>query len=136
EAKLRNWLYKVAASVCLKKHRSRNRPERELFLEDLKPAGGPETSPDIPDWSHSPVENLMNDELRARLARAVARLPHPYRLVFNLRDFEGFSTEETARILDLTPQAVKTRLHRARAFLRKELADYYAGGAGAGEVGG
>ncbi|MFH1139243.1 MAG: sigma-70 family RNA polymerase sigma factor [Pseudomonadota bacterium] len=135
ETKLRNWIYRLASSACIRRRRGKNQPERELSLEALRPGHEEDGStPDIPDWSTSPVESLVNEELRERLARAVERLPGKYRLVFNLRDLEGFSTAEVAEMLKLTPQAVKTRLHRARAFLRNELAEYYQGdGAPKGE---
>jgi RNA polymerase sigma-70 factor (ECF subfamily) len=56
---------------------------------------------------------------------AVARLDSKYRTVFKLRDVEGFSIESTARMLELGVPAVKTRLHRARLHLRRELASYF-----------
>jgi RNA polymerase sigma-70 factor, ECF subfamily len=125
ETKLKNWLYRLASSACIKKRRGKNRPERELSLEDVMPRHEHGAPPEIPDWTNNPVDDLMNSELRDHLTAAVKGLPHKYRLVFNLRDIEGFSTQETAEILDMTPQAVKTRLHRARAFLRGELAGYF-----------
>ena len=125
EAKLKNWLFKLASSACIKKRRGKNRPDRELSLEELRPGDGDGPPSEPPDWSQSPVEELLNEELRAHLAEAVGRLPQKYRLVFVLRDLEGFGTQETADMLNIKPQAVKTRLHRARAFLRKELAEYY-----------
>jgi len=59
---------------------------------------------------------------------AVLSLPTKYRLVFNLRDVEGFNTEETAEILGISPQSVKTRLHRARFFLREKISNHYVEG--------
>jgi RNA polymerase sigma-70 factor, ECF subfamily len=126
ETKLKNWLYRLASSVCIKKRRGKNRPDRELPLEATMRGGrdgGKE--PEIPDWSQNPVDELLNDELRKHLNSAIQNLPHKYRLVFNLRDLEGFNTQEVADMLNVTPQTVKTRLHRARAFLRSELEDYY-----------
>jgi RNA polymerase sigma-70 factor (ECF subfamily) len=55
------------------------------------------------------------------LERAISSLPDPYRLVFVLRDVEEMSTAEAAESLGLTEDNVKTRLHRARALLRKHL---------------
>ena len=125
EAKLKNWLFRLASSACIKKRRGKNRPDRELSLEDVHPGHDESLPDDIPDWAGNPAQSLINDELKERLAEAVGKLPHKYRLVFSLRDLEGFSTAETADMLDLTPQAVKTRLHRARAYLRNDLAGYY-----------
>ncbi|MBU1902994.1 MAG: hypothetical protein KJ573_05320 [Proteobacteria bacterium] len=53
---------------------------------------------------------------------------HKYRLVFTLRDIEGFSTQETAEILGISAQSVKTRLHRARLFLREKISATYREG--------
>lgn len=125
ETKLKNWLYRLASTACLRRRRGKNNPDHELSLEDTRPDSQEGPNPDIPDWSTSPAEELMTSELREHLTNAIGLLPEKYRLVFNLRDLEGFSTEETAEILDLSPQNVKTRLHRARAFLRNNLVDYY-----------
>ena len=133
ETKLRNWLYRLASTACIRKRRGSRKPEAELSLDELRPPrreGGPM---EIPDWSQSPVDQLMNDELRQHLKAAVGRLPQKYRLVFNLRDLDGFSTQDVADMLDVTPQTVKTRLHRARAFLRNELARYYQDGGRTGD---
>ena len=59
--------------------------------------------------------------MRAVLERAVDRLPPPFRAVFMLREVEGMDTGETADLLALKPETVKTRLHRARRLLRREL---------------
>ena len=126
ETKLKNWLFRLASSACIRRRRGKNKPERELSIESLRPGHQDGPPPEIPDWSQNPAEALINEELRTRLAQAVRNLPHKYRLVFTLRDLEGFNTAEVAEVLGLTPQAVKTRLHRARAFLRMDLADYYA----------
>jgi RNA polymerase sigma-70 factor (ECF subfamily) len=125
DTKLKNWLYRIASSACIKKRRGKNRPERQLPLEAVAPSREDGPPPDIPDWTTNPADELMNDELRNRLAAAVHQLPHKYRLVFTLRDLEGFSTNEVGNMLNITPQAVKTRLHRARAFLRNDLEEYY-----------
>lgn len=63
----------------------------------------------------------MDRELRHYLEKAIDRLPMHYRTVFTLREVQGLSTSETAEILDMREQAVKTRLHRARAMLRDDL---------------
>ncbi|MBI2001967.1 MAG: hypothetical protein HYS69_12405, partial [candidate division NC10 bacterium] len=56
---------------------------------------------------------------------AIDRLPREYKIVLVLRDVEGFSAEETAEMLKLSVPAVKSRLHRARVFVRRELAGYF-----------
>ena len=78
----------------------------------------------MPAWVREPESHLLNGELREVIDRAVHRLPSPYRLVFVLRDQEGFSTRETGEIMGLSQGAVKTRLHRARAYMAREIKDY------------
>lgn len=126
ETKLKNWLYKIAANACRRKRRKKKgEPDYELSLEALLPGDGDGGYYEIPDWSEDPSENLLQSELKQVIGEAVVALPPKYRMVFNLRDMEGFSTEETANILDITPQAVKTRLHRARLFLRESISERY-----------
>jgi RNA polymerase sigma-70 factor (ECF subfamily) len=76
---------------------------------------------DIVDWAVSPAIITENNELKKILDDAIEKLPADYRIVFLLRDVEGLSTEETGKIVDLSVPAVKSRLHRARAFLRNEI---------------
>ena len=126
ETRLKNWLFKIAANACYRKRRKKKgEPDFELSLEALLPGDGAAGQYDIPDWSSDPSERLLQSELKQVIGEAVRALPPKYRMVFNLRDMEGFSTEETASILEITPQAVKTRLHRARLFLRKEISERY-----------
>ncbi|MBW1721214.1 MAG: sigma-70 family RNA polymerase sigma factor [Deltaproteobacteria bacterium] len=126
ETKLKNWLFKIAANACYRKRRKKKfEPDRELSLEEL---GNPDKGPqafEIPDWSNNPSDDLLRTELKEVIAAAIVKLPPKYRMVFNLRDLQGFNTEETAEILGITPQSVKTRLHRARLFLRKEISGHY-----------
>jgi RNA polymerase sigma-70 factor (ECF subfamily) len=69
----------------------------------------------------SPQEALENKELRQILDRAIGKLPRKYRMVLVLRDMEGLSAKEVGGILGVNERAVKSRLHRARLFVRKEL---------------
>ncbi|NLH60127.1 MAG: sigma-70 family RNA polymerase sigma factor, partial [Ignavibacteriales bacterium] len=75
----------------------------------------------IVDWSTLTIKQLENNELREILDRAINKLTPEYRMVFTLRDVEQLSIEETSKITGLSVSAIKSRLHRARAFLRKEL---------------
>jgi len=75
----------------------------------------------IADWKVTPDRVAENNELKAILDESIKKLAPEYRVVFLLRDVEGLSTEETAKIVELSVPAVKSRLHRARAFLRDEL---------------
>ena len=80
---------------------------------------------DTPTWAHEPINSLLNRELSEQIETAVSQLPESYRMVLVLRDMEGFSTQETARILTLSEANVKVRLHRARLFVRDALKEYY-----------
>ena len=75
----------------------------------------------VADWKSLPYKSIENVELRKILDDAIKKLSPDYRIVFLLRDVEGLSTEETGKITELSVPAVKSRLHRARAFLRKEI---------------
>jgi RNA polymerase sigma-70 factor (ECF subfamily) len=74
-----------------------------------------------PSPAPDPESDAAGTEMRGILEAAVAALPESYRTVFVLRAVEDLSTEETAESLEISPDAVKTRLHRARGLLRKEL---------------
>ena len=129
ETKLRNWLFKIAARVCQKKRRKRKyEPDQELSLEALGQLNGSEGTFDIPDWSQLPSDEVLTAELKQVIQDAIVSLPPKYRFVFNLRDIQGFNTEETAEIMGISTQSVKTRLHRARLFLRKKIASRYREG--------
>jgi RNA polymerase sigma-70 factor (ECF subfamily) len=75
-------------------------------------------------WHRTPLDDAMSKELRLTLDGAIQKLPLDYRMVFILRDLEGKSAEETAAILKLSIPAVKSRLRRARVFLREQLHEY------------
>jgi RNA polymerase sigma-70 factor (ECF subfamily) len=125
ETKLKNWLFKIASSACIKKRRKKKcEPDHELSL-DAFPSDGGNITYQIPDWSNDPSDVFMRGEMKQIMDAAIQALPHKNKLVFNLRDIEGFSTKETADILDISVESVKTRLHRARRFLREKIAKAY-----------
>ena len=126
ETKFKNWLYKIASSVCIKKRRkSKFAPDRELSLDEFFPTDEAHAAAELPDWAAAPLDKVLNDELSEILKKAILSLPKKYRVVILLRDMEGFTTEETAQITNVTPANVKVRLHRARLFLREKLREYY-----------
>jgi len=126
ETKFKNWLYRIAASTCIKKMRkSKFAPEREISLEEFIPKEEAEAQEQVPEWALLPLDKLLNEELSRMINQATLSLPEKYRLVIVLRDIEGFSTAETAHILNLSPSNVKVRLHRARLFLRDKLKGYF-----------
>jgi len=73
----------------------------------------------------TPLENVMNDELRTVLESSLARLPEKYRLVFVMREVEEMSISETMECLSLTESNVKVRLNRAKEMLRNSLSSHY-----------
>ena len=117
KSKLSTWLYRIVMNHCLmdlrkKKHNFISLDDDESDIPEDKL---------IPDWSNVPSDIAENAELKKILDEAINKLPLDYRVVFVLRDVNGLSTEETASITELSVPAVKSRLHRARAFLRNEL---------------
>lgn len=130
KSKFSTWLYSIVANNCLMKRRrsklerssvSLDEPERPRHHDD---SDGEEKHQSLPSWEPSPLEGVMKKELRNLLDGAIQKLPVDYRLVFILRDIEGQSTEDVARIMKLSVPAVKSRLRRARVFLREQLDDY------------
>jgi RNA polymerase sigma-70 factor, ECF subfamily len=133
------WLFQIAKNACLMKQRkSRFAPESELSLESLRPdrAPGPESpseeiengvkserdpESEIADWSTVPEDLAIDSELGRIVRLAIDELPGMYRSVVLLRDVQGLTTAEAADILQVSPDTVKTRLHRARLALRNHL---------------
>jgi RNA polymerase sigma-70 factor (ECF subfamily) len=126
--RIRPWVFRIAKNACLMKRRkSVFAPKQELSLDELMPAlhhEGEQVKLEIADWSALPDRLVLRDELRRAMQRAIAELPDIYRAVILLRDVEDLTTEEAAQVLDITPDAVKTRLHRARLAVRQKLDDY------------
>jgi len=120
KSKLSTWLYRITVNHCLMEYRKR---KREFVSFDDDDALINESS--IADWDSIPSLSIENKELKKVLDEAIQKLSPEYRIVFLLRDVEGLSTEETGKITELSVPAVKSRLHRARAFLRKEISQTF-----------
>lgn len=122
EAQISTWLYTIASRACLRMRRRRKgAPQRELSLEEFVPTTDAEFHLQIPVEELSPEEALQNKQLRQALNDAIDRLPPKYKMVLVLRDMEGLSAKEVGSIMGLNERAVKSRLHRARLFVRREL---------------
>ncbi len=122
EAALSSWIYRIAANAAYQRLRSR-RSRAEVSLEPFLPVfdeEGRHAEPVI-DWSSRLGDAAVARETREAIERGISRLAPEYRIVVVLRDIEGLSTEEAAAALHLSVAAVKSRLHRARLFLRQEL---------------
>jgi RNA polymerase sigma-70 factor (ECF subfamily) len=112
--RVRAWVFRIARNACLMQRRkSVFAPSEEVSLDE-----------ELPDDSTPPDLTLLRSELRAVLDRVILELPPSTRPVVLLRDIEELSTEETAQILDLSLDVVKTRLHRGRAAMRQKLDCY------------
>ena len=132
--RVRSWVFRIAKNACLMKRRkSIFAPAQEFSLDELVQDSGERHKFELGDGSHLPDDQLLQSELRTTLHRAVAELPETYRAVVLLRDLEELSTEETAQILDITSDAVKTRLHRGRLALRQKLDGYLRSAEAAGK---
>ena len=122
DAQLSTWLYTIASHACMRMRRKRKgEPKRELSLEEFVPTSEGEFRLQVPVEGLSPEQALQNKQLRRILDHAIGTLPAKYRMVLVLRDMEGLSAKEVGAIMRLNERAVKSRLHRARLFVRKEL---------------
>jgi RNA polymerase sigma-70 factor (ECF subfamily) len=126
------WIYRIATNEALMRLRKASR-KREVFLEDV---AGPDEwwGDEIRDFASSPLDDVMDQELREHLQQVLTELPEDYRVVFTMRDIDGLSNAEVAEVLGLSVPAVKSRLHRSRLHLRDRLSrvfrDRKASGAG------
>jgi RNA polymerase sigma-70 factor (ECF subfamily) len=121
---LSTWLYRIAANEALMLIRKR-KPEVNLETTDVEEKAEDLRPTQFSDWSALPEEELLSGEGKWTLDQAIQSLPEAMRIVFLLRDVEGLSIRETADALNLTETNVKTRLLRARMFLREQLSAYY-----------
>lgn len=113
------WIYRIATNNALMRLRKLSHSERELD-DELPP---PESMKRQALASHilDPKDALLEKEMLHELDKAVERLPEKYRTIFLLRDVEEFPTDRTAQVLGISEAAVKSRLHRARLFIREAL---------------
>lgn len=125
---IRSWVFRIAKNACLMKRRkSVFAPVRELSLDEFIPTmdqRSGERKLEIADWSALPDAQVLRSELRDVLQEAISELPEIYKSVLLLRDVEELSTEETAQVLEVSEDVVKTRLHRARLAVRQKLDQY------------
>ncbi len=118
-SRLGTWIHRIAVNCCLMRLRTRRRKPEEP-IEDFLPkfaADGHQLPPSL-SWVGSAEELLERSQTRQVVREAIDRLPDTYRSVLLLRDLEELSTEEAAKLLEISENAVKIRLHRARQALR------------------
>lgn len=117
---LSTWLHSIVVRAALMKLRTYRSQER-VSIEELLPKfeGNFDHRLDCrPRWQGSHEDSAENKEVRALVRKGIDQLPEIYRVVLLLRDIEGLDTDETAKLLGLTVNVIKTRLHRARQALR------------------
>jgi RNA polymerase sigma-70 factor (ECF subfamily) len=124
ESTFSTWLYRIATNASLMKYRKRR--EGHVSLEQSQSKNEDAEGMQVPDWSTTPVKELLDQETREVLDEGIEALPEELRPVFVLRDVEGMSNAEVAEILEMSVAAVKSRLHRARILLRERLNRYFA----------
>ncbi|HVP39773.1 MAG TPA: sigma-70 family RNA polymerase sigma factor [Candidatus Saccharimonadales bacterium] len=116
------WLYRIATNFALMKLRGK----KPVFVSLDEPRDDDQPPVELTDFSADPLADVLDSELRHKMEEAIAKLPEDMRTVFLLRDIEGLSNSEVAEILDLSVAAVKSRLHRTRLQLRRDLARYFS----------
>ena len=120
------WLYRIAHNACLM--RIRKKKLQTVSLDRPLDVEEGHIERDVTDWSTDPRTDVMSEELSSVLTRHINELSPDNRIVFVLRDIHGLSTDDTANVLGLTVPAVKSRLHRARLYLRDRLKGYFEHG--------
>ena len=119
----RSWLYRTVRNACLMGRRKKaGEPARLESLDERLPHADGRVRPDTPHPGKNPEQLADNAALRRRLRKALHSLPGPYRAIVFLREMEGLSTREVAKVMGISEENDKTRLHRARVQLQANLA--------------
>jgi len=129
DSALSSWIYRITFNTAMSRLR-RGKATRLVEVTEIAAGTAHEDGPasrDAADWSHMADEEMLRQQMRTRLVEAVGELPAIYREPVILRDLKGLSTEEASSRLRVKDQTLKSRLHRGRALLRKQLADFAGG---------
>lgn len=128
EAALSSWIYRIAINFSYMKIR-KNKRDDYIPIEEHMPRfekSGMHEYP-VSNWADKADNQLARKEMRELIIENIDKLSEKYKTVLVMRDIQGLSTEEVAEVTGMTIPAVKSRLHRARLFLRDRLARYYKG---------
>jgi RNA polymerase sigma-70 factor (ECF subfamily) len=132
DAALSSWIYRITFNAAMSRlrtaqyQRAQAEDRREAVI-DTDTMGEPARPIDVADWTDLADERVLRSQLRQRMFRAILALPAIYRAPVMLRDIHGMSTEEASAMLKVKDQTLKSRLHRGRLILRKQLADFAGG---------
>jgi RNA polymerase sigma-70 factor (ECF subfamily) len=131
DAALSSWIYRITFNAAMSRLRTARYQRTQNEERQSLPIDGDHnrttTSADLADWSDMADEHVLRAELRRRVHRAILALPAIYRAPVMLRDIQGMSTEEASAVLRVKDQTLKSRLHRGRLILRKQLAEFAGG---------
>lgn len=121
-ASLQSWLHRIVINTALMKIRAnKRRPEESLYDDQSQFDADGQRRSQEPIATQSLEKLLTKKQTRAQVRSAIEQLPDAARNLLLLRDIEGYTTKEVATLLDTTPGAVKTGLHRARSALKSLL---------------
>lgn len=120
DSSLTTWLARIAMNEALGRLR-RQRPSIDWTTLELGAPNAQIIQFPVSAISEDPEKSMAQREIQHVVEQAVDELPEAFRIVFITRVIEGMNVEETAEILDLKPETVKTRLHRARTMLRENV---------------
>ena len=131
DAALSSWIYRITFNAAMSRMRTtrfqRARDEERQAASIEQDELGAPSRRDIADWSELADERVLRSQVRRRVFRAILALPAIYRAPVMLRDIQGMSTEEASAMLHVKDQTLKSRLHRGRLILRKQLVDFAGG---------
>jgi RNA polymerase sigma-70 factor, ECF subfamily len=128
DADFGTWLYRIALNECWQRFRKKERtPVIPLLDTPILQKNGEEIAFDPPDESALPEKLFEQKELKDIMDKALHELPETYRIALVMRDVQGLSNEETAKILGETVASIKSRVHRGRLYLRDKLIRYFSG---------
>jgi len=131
DAALSSWIYRITFNTAMSRLRTARYQRQQAEEPQMISAEGDLLQPaprrEVADWSQMADEGVFRSELRRRVFRAILALPAIYRAPVMLRDIQGMSTEEASAMLRVKDQTLKSRLHRGRLILRKQLADFAGG---------
>jgi len=129
DAALSSWIYRITFNAAMSRLRTARyqRSQDEARQSDVEGQSSIPAPAEVADWSNMADEHVLRSQLRRRVLRAILALPAIYRAPVVLRDLQGMSTEEASAMLRVKDQTLKSRLHRGRLILRKQLADFAGG---------